>query len=541
MAYHTSTCDVYFAGDGSRVSRLNLEQGRFLNPYQMDSTGSNVIEMNKEHQLVSIGTTDGKVEAWDPRSRQRVGILDCVADMGCKEQDGIPEITALAFRDALNMGVGTSTGKVLLYDIRSSKAILTKDHLYDLPIKKVVFHSTLDQVLSMDGKVVKIWDRQTGKAYASIESDHDMNDLAVYPGSGLMFMANEQPKLQVHYIPSLGPAPRWCSFLDNLTEELEESAVTEVYDDYKFVTKEQIDDLGLDHLIGSSLLRAYMHGYFMDARLYRKAQGLVEPFNAEKFKEDKIKKKLEEKQEKRVQLTPKNKLPKVNKDLFIKLKDREANPIQKKKKGKADDASAKLLEDDRFKDMFSDDRFAVDTNEEAYKLLNPVLSRLDEKTKKKYEAQEVEKSDEDSASEMSEDPVDSDIESHDESSSEEEEVVQRKDKKKKPLTTDKKTVSLPQPSGEIGFYELKEGVSATGAIDRKLAKKNKASLESRIRDAEESGPVIRRDGVMSMTFKSKKSKTQIKEALANKKHIQERIAVRRSVGMLKNKNKKDYS
>ena len=57
-------------------------------------------------------------------------------------------------------------------------------------------------------------------------------------------MANEQPKMQVHYIPSLGPAPKWCSFLDNLTEELEESEVTEVYDDYKFVTRAQIDDLG---------------------------------------------------------------------------------------------------------------------------------------------------------------------------------------------------------------------------------------------------------------------------------------------------------
>lgn len=27
---------------------------------------------------------------------------------------------------------------------------------------------------------------------------------------------------------------------------------------------------GLSHLVGSSLLRAYMHGYFMDIRLYHK-------------------------------------------------------------------------------------------------------------------------------------------------------------------------------------------------------------------------------------------------------------------------------
>merc|ERR1739848_502424 len=115
-----------------------------------------------------------------------------------------------------------------------------------------------------------IWDRKDPeKTYTSIEStEAELNDICVYPGSGLMFMANEQPKLQVHYIPSLGPAPRWCSFLDNITEEIEETPVTAIYDDYKFVTSNDLVDLGLDHLIGTSLLRAYMHGFFMDARLY---------------------------------------------------------------------------------------------------------------------------------------------------------------------------------------------------------------------------------------------------------------------------------
>ena len=43
--------------------------------------------------------------------------------------------------------------------------------------------------------------------------------------SGLVFVAAEQPKV----------APKWCSFLDNLTEELEEQT-TGVYEDYKFVS-----------------------------------------------------------------------------------------------------------------------------------------------------------------------------------------------------------------------------------------------------------------------------------------------------------------
>ena len=53
--------------------------------------------------------------------------------------------------------------------------------------------------------------------------------------SGLVFVAAEQPKVLSFFIPSLGTAPKWCSFLDNLTEELEEQT-TGVYVDYKFVS-----------------------------------------------------------------------------------------------------------------------------------------------------------------------------------------------------------------------------------------------------------------------------------------------------------------
>jgi ribosome biogenesis protein ENP2 len=64
----------------------------------------------------------------------------------CYQVSALPQITSLAFRDGLNFGVGTSTGKVLLYDLRAAKPLIVKDHMYGIPIKKVIFHSTLDQV-----------------------------------------------------------------------------------------------------------------------------------------------------------------------------------------------------------------------------------------------------------------------------------------------------------------------------------------------------------------------------------------------------------
>lgn len=36
---------------------------------------------------------------------------------------------------------------------------------------------------------------------------------------------------------------------------------------------------------GTNTVRAYMHGYFMDTRLYRKAKAIAKPFEYETYKE----------------------------------------------------------------------------------------------------------------------------------------------------------------------------------------------------------------------------------------------------------------
>jgi hypothetical protein len=70
-------------------------------------------------------------------------------------------VTALKFQGSLTLGVGTATGQVLLYDIRSSRPFQVKDHMYGLPILDLDFHEALDLVLSMDSSVIKIWEKQT--------------------------------------------------------------------------------------------------------------------------------------------------------------------------------------------------------------------------------------------------------------------------------------------------------------------------------------------------------------------------------------------
>lgn len=142
-----------------------------------------------------------------------------------------------------------------------------------------------------------------GKLYTSIEAQHSFNDFSVIPNSGMLLMANETTKMQTYYIPSLGPAPHWCSFLDNLTEELEELNYDIIYDDYKFVTEKELNELSLSHLKGTNLLRAYMHGYFMDMRLYRKAKDVMKPFEFEEYKRKRIRDKIKEEAVSRVQVS----------------------------------------------------------------------------------------------------------------------------------------------------------------------------------------------------------------------------------------------
>ena len=92
-----------------------------------------------------------------------------------------------------------------------------------------------------------------------------------YPGSGLLFAAVEATQMAAWYVPALGPAPRWCSFVDNITDEIDrtDTAVAtgdsgvNAYEDFKFVDHAELERLELAHLIGTPLLRPYMHGYFL--------------------------------------------------------------------------------------------------------------------------------------------------------------------------------------------------------------------------------------------------------------------------------------
>lgn len=379
LDYHKPSCDLFLVGTSSEIYRLNTERGQFLQPYETSASSINACHVNPEHHLLCVGTQEGTVEAWDPRDKTRCGVLDVAVQIQHNEK--FPSVSAVKFKNGLHMAVGTTSGHVLLYDIRAKEPLLVKDHLNGLTVKKIDFNPSHNAVYSLDDAMLKIWDENTGKQMAYIESNSNFNDFSTSPRSGLFFFAQEDVKMMTYYIPSLGPAPRWCSFLDNLTEEIESEGVQNIYDDYKFITKQELADLGLEHLEGSNMLRAYMHGFFIDIRLYNKAKAIADPFAFERYRKEKITQQIEGSRPARLQL--KSKLPKVNKELAEKLLVE-----QEEGSGKLKTAASSLLGDDRFKTMFENPDFEVDKEADEYRLLNPVLTRLDKTRTKKLKAQQ---------------------------------------------------------------------------------------------------------------------------------------------------------
>lgn len=535
LVYHPPTCDLVLVGDSSEAYRLNLERGQFLQPFQTEASGVNCARVSSEHNLLVLGTQDGTVEAWDPRSRTRCGILDVALKLKSKE---LPSVTSVCFKNGLTMGVGTKSGHVAIYDLRASEPLLVKDHLNRLPIKRIEFNPVNEVVCSLDSSMLKIWDENSGKQKAYIESTSDFNDFATIPGTGMFFIAQESVKMLTYYIPSLGLAPKWCSFLDNVTEELETETVQNIYDDYKFVTRQELEQLGLDHLEGTNLLRGYMHGFFINYRLYDKAKAVVDPFAYERYRREKIREQLEAKPRLQVQ----SDLPKVNKDLARRFLGGEDDGAEK----------ATVMKDDRFAAMFENPDFEIDKAAEEYRLLAPVLNNLEKKRVQKEavkKSKEAKESKEEDKPEEESDPNTSDDEdlfynksdsneSGGDSSDEDKSWLQDVKSEYKKIRREKKDEE-DTPNDRIRVQEVdEEGFNLRKSL--KMHKKNRSLGELVTKNTRAEVREISGVGHKEMTFSTekKKNKAQLKREFEMKKHQEERKKVRRPITDLKLKKLK---
>ncbi|KAJ3193619.1 hypothetical protein HDU82_002754, partial [Entophlyctis luteolus] len=140
----------------------------------------------------------------------------------------------------------------------------------------------------------------------------------------------------------------------------------------------ELSRLALDHLVGTNVLKAYMHGYFLDLRLYNKAKAIANPFEYEEFKKRRIAEKLEKDRKTRIHAT--RKLPKVNAGFALRLmketgelagSDEDEDEKRNNKRKKKDAGLGAIKTDDRFKGLFEDEDYQIDENSSEWKLHHP--------------------------------------------------------------------------------------------------------------------------------------------------------------------------
>lgn len=443
IKYNEISCDLYVAASGNDIYRLNLEQGRFMKPLTVESLegkgeGVNSLDINRTHGLISAGLADGTVEFWDPRAKQQV-IKMGIPDSG--------EVTCVQFsqKNPLSFACGTYEGESLLYDLRTSQPLQRKDQGYGFPIKKIIYLDQLskthqsdnndDLILTADKKIAKIWHMNDSKPFASMEPSVDINDVCHVPNSGMFFMTTESIPMHTYYIPQLGPSPNWCSFLDNITEELEEKPSDTIYSNYRFITKQDVERLNINHLVGTKVMRAYMHGYFIDSELYDKVNLIANPNSIIDQREREIKKRIEQERESRVaanaNATVKDEPVKINKEFADKLQEKYGSKEEN------------ILEDDRFKEVFEDPAFKIDVESHDYKQLNPVQS--DKKLRDSMRAMTAaEEEEQERLERLKKGKFNSDDESDEDSENESDEAEKEEEEKKRKEQRDRVRAKLQQ-------------------------------------------------------------------------------------------------
>ena len=375
LKYDPINCDLFAAGTGNEIYRLNLHKGQFLQSFETIAEGINALSYTQPLEMLGAACEGGICQLFDLRTKKNIFTFDDLGD----------DLSSISFsNDGMLMGIGNADGITKVFDIRNPKPLYNIKHSYHLPIKKIIFDENSKNIITVDKKLAKFCNYKTGKSFTNIEPKTEINDFELFQNSGMFFFGCESEKIEIFFVPQIGPAPKWASFLDNITEELEEAKTYSLYEDYKFVTQNELEEIGGKSLIGTKMLKPYMHGFFIDWRLYKKLKQLTEPFDYQKYLSDKREQKLEKYFGERIVMNRGIK-PKVNSKLLTATaEDKNKNTID--------------TTDERFKKLFSDKDYEIDFKSDKFKKKNKNIVINDqeeiEETNKKLKEIEVDEDEE---------------------------------------------------------------------------------------------------------------------------------------------------
>lgn len=365
--------DLFFIGKSSSIHRLNIYQGQFMEPFKSPDSELRCCEINNDLQLLGVGTEMGNLELWDSRDKNVIAQFNPALSNHA--------VTKLRFGPKMKLAVGNENGLVLLFDLRSRKPYSYRDHHYGLPINQLEFLNHQGYIASSDMRGIRVW---TDDARSRLVVSFEPPKVAVNgfcqaeAGTGLFFVPTESPTIHTFFVPSLGPAPRFCSFLDNLVEQMQEKEDShqanefDAYDNFKFLTRKEMDDLCISSFIGTPMSRPYMHGFLVQTDAYqhavRKQKAKSSDSNTLEVKgnNDKVIAYNEEDQSNQTQLAKSQddsmleQLPSVNKDLFVRLSGhlkRDSSSLSKA-------AGKTIVNDSRFAALFQDEDYNVSSDDE---------------------------------------------------------------------------------------------------------------------------------------------------------------------------------
>ncbi|GIX64459.1 nucleolar protein 10 [Babesia caballi] len=387
MKYLSDNASIFTVASCNEVYRLNLEKGAFEEPFKSVCSYLNCLAENPVLPLVSAGGEGGVLESWDLRCNESVSRLHCASD-DAGDDDSVTYAAYSA--NGLRVAVGTGSGCLKLFDVRNTKPLWEKRHVNESPVNHVEWVSSLNHASTgvgrdaliawSDDKSMRVQNAHDGEFVASIEglvtdkanNITKINSFRFFPDSGVCFVVGDHTRVGTYFIPTIGAAPKWCSFLENITEEMEVPAATNTgvasgatkqpYDDFVFVTRQQLEEIKAAELIGTNMVKDYMHGYFIDREVYANLKSAATEFDYEDYRRKKIQEKIDAKRQMRLPLRQK-KAPAVNEELAEHLRAAAANVGKKglTKKQREQALSAKAaLQDERFARIFTDENFAID-------------------------------------------------------------------------------------------------------------------------------------------------------------------------------------
>ncbi|EZG46951.1 putative nucleolar protein 10 [Gregarina niphandrodes] len=363
LEYNNWDAELLVTSASPHVYRLDLSEGKFLTPFETCMSETLCSRWNGKQ--LYVGGEASVCEVFDPRANNiSIAKFEVLEEDDIVNEDLGAKITALDVCPASylqNVAFGTSQGIVKVFDMRNtSRAIAVKDHNVDSVITDVKFawmKNEVDEdpnvIISSDDRSIKLWrPLSSGKIsnMAAFDAQGKIKSLCVYPKTGMIFVAQDNPRVGVHFIPDLGIAPKWSPFVDQLIEEMKETRNNAMFDDFEFVTRADLLRIGSSPQELAGTLKPHQHGYLISRKIYRKILESKKAMSEEEIKTLLVQQKIQETEETnllRLHVPDrKQKSTKLDEQFVSQLQD-----LTKVKKQKKSKAATAVLSDSRFRGL----------------------------------------------------------------------------------------------------------------------------------------------------------------------------------------------